>query len=155
MTFTDKYIKGLRPKEKPYRVREGGSDKGFGVQITPGGVKTFFIAYESRDTGTRRFQNLGRYVESGKSLAKARTRCRTARELLEQNIDPQSEEERLETERRETAREEKLKGSLKQLFDTYIDSLKVQGKSSYTEVQRVYDHDIATVLDETMKAKDI
>ena len=43
--FTDKSIKGLKPKESAYRLYEKGVDKGFGVKVTPAGSMSFFIQY--------------------------------------------------------------------------------------------------------------
>lgn len=42
MKFTDNLIKGLQPKDNPYRLFEKGSEKGFGVQVTKSGTKFFF-----------------------------------------------------------------------------------------------------------------
>lgn len=155
MVFTDQYIKGLQPKARPYRVREDGSDRGFGVQVTPGGVKTFFFAYESPETGKRRFMNLGRHVKGQQGLAEARKRCREARATLVRRIDPQEDKIRREAERLRQEREERLKGSLKQLFDAYVAGLERDKRRSAGEVRRCYHHDIKTVLDESMKAADV
>jgi len=57
MKFTDNLIKGLQPKDTPYRLFEKGADKGFGIQITKSGTKSFFLQY-SHD-GKRKSLNLG------------------------------------------------------------------------------------------------
>ncbi len=78
MKFTDNLIKGLKPKNSPYRLFEKGSDKGFGVQVTKSGTKSFFLQYAL--DGKRKFLNLGRYPAI--SLSDARDKVRDNRELL-------------------------------------------------------------------------
>lgn len=79
--FTDIQIKSLKPKDKPYQVREG---KGFGIRVFPSGEKTFFFAYKFH--GRQRMLTLGSYPEL--KLADARKKFRAARELLAKGIDP-------------------------------------------------------------------
>ena len=47
MKFPDNLVKGLKPKNNPYRLFEKGSDKGFGIQVTPSGTKSFFCNIHS------------------------------------------------------------------------------------------------------------
>jgi len=78
MKFTDNLIKGLKPKKSPYRLFEKEADKGFGIQVTASGTKSFFLQYALN--GKRKFLNLGRYPAI--SLAKARELARNNREQL-------------------------------------------------------------------------
>ena len=89
--FTDIQIKSLKPKDKPYQVREG---KGFGIRVFPSGKKTFFFAYKFH--GRQRMMTLGSYPEL--KLAEARKIFRAARELLAKGTDPleAKHDERLE-----------------------------------------------------------
>ncbi len=41
--FTDTYIKSLKPKTTRYEEYEGG---GFGIRITPNGIKTWIYRYK-------------------------------------------------------------------------------------------------------------
>jgi len=81
MKFSDKYIDNLKAQERISDIREGG---GFGIRVTPGGVKTWFFIY--RSDGKRRFMNLGHYPAV--SLAEARAKYRDALKLVEAGKDP-------------------------------------------------------------------
>jgi Arm DNA-binding domain len=59
--FTDKAIKGLKPKLSAYRLYEKAADKGFGVKVTPAGSKSFLVQYSVSD-GHQKFFNLGRIL---------------------------------------------------------------------------------------------
>ncbi len=83
MTFTDRYLKSLKPKEKQYYVRE---QRGFAVRILPSGIKTFLYIYTIN--GIRRQQNLGNYPHV--SLADAHEKYLAAAKLLANGIDPQT-----------------------------------------------------------------
>lgn len=144
MMFTDKAIAALKPAEKPYREFEKGADKGFGVQISPAGVKAFFVQYLSPETGKRRFMNLGGYPDT--SLANARKQCRTARELVEQGIDPQKRRAELEEQAQAAYKLAQRKGTVQQLFDDYIGNLKAKDKRSWSHVQQTYDLNIKPFL---------
>ena len=157
--FTDKFIQNLKPRAKPYREWEGGSDKGFGVQVTPKGVKTFFQFY--RFENKRYFLNLGSYVTKT-SLKDARAAARVAKTLLEQGINPQTARQEEITKRHieeELAKrkqlEEQMKGSVKQLFDYYIKQMQADRKRSWSEVERAFAKNVLPVLGEDMKAKEV
>ncbi len=161
--FTDKYIKSLKPADKPYKRMENGSDRGFGVQVSPGGTKTFIFAYKI--DGKRRYYPLGKYPMTGKpgtALADARQACRDARILLDKGVDPKAhkkaEEEKrnlAEQEDERKRREAEMKGSVKQLFDTYADTMEQEGKPSHKQVSHIYSHDIEPVLGADMKANEV
>jgi len=139
--FTDKAIKALRPRAKPYRAREGGSDRGFGVQVTPARVKAFFLAYKLN--GARRFFKLGRCPDT--TLRTAREGARGARELVEQGIDPQEHAEaRRQAQEREKALAERA-GSVEQLFGAYVAHLRARGRRSADDVKRALGREAAPV----------
>jgi len=140
-TFTDRFLKGVRPKEKPYRVFEKGADKGFGIQITPTGSVSFFIQYTIGSS--KRFMNLGRYPST--SLSEAREKCREARLRVDSSIDPQAEPE--------TVTAEIKKGTVADLFTYYIESMKASGKRSWPEVQSSFEFNCANI--KTMDAADV
>lgn len=161
--FTKAQLEALPTTGQPYRVWEGGGT-GFGLQVSGGGVKTFFMLYHWR--GRRTFLGLGR-LRSGRTLADiglldARRKAREARDLLDRGINPkdhwralveEAEQARLADEQRR--REEAARGSVKQLFDVYLTSLEAAGKSSAAEVRRSLERDALPVLGPRTKAMDV
>jgi len=157
--FTDLMIRGLKPKGRPYRVRERLNDKGFGVQVSTAGTKTFFMAYVF--DGKERFLKLGRYPEC--SLSEARRRCRDVRDEVQRGLDPQAERERRAAERKRAEEERKVRerleamsGSVAQLFEAYIGYLESEkSRGSARQVRQAYEKDVLAVLDPDMKARDV
>ena len=81
MKFTDKKIQNLKPKAQRYEEWEGN---GFGVRVTPRGVKSFVYLY--RFEGKARRLTLGTYPTM--TLADAHKAHAEAMKKLEQGIDP-------------------------------------------------------------------
>lgn len=150
MAFTDKGIQGLKPKTAAYRVYERGSDPGFCIRITPAGTKTFQLAYKI--AGRQRFMRLGTYPAM--TLAEAREEARAARKLLDQGIDPQEERDRRAREELQRQAEEAASGTVKQLFQHYVDTLKAQGKD-WKEVERALLRDALPELGAETPAKTV
>lgn len=152
--FTDRSIKALKPRSKPYREWEGASDRGFNIQVTPKGVKTFCLYYKY--DGKRRFLNLGRYPDI--SLSNARSKLRDARDQLGHDQDPQEIIKQARDARelaKQKRREEELKGTVAQLFDFHCSQMKKDGKKSHKETRRILEKDALPVLGAETKAKDI
>jgi len=154
MNWKDTTIKAFPvPAGAPVRHFERSADpelKGFGLQITRTGARGFFCAYTAPVTGKRRTLSLGLYPSVG--LAKARTRCREARQLLARGIDPAEQREA----DREAARAEReaadARGTVADLFDLYLANLKRNGRTrGAEEAKSIYDRDIGPVIG-TMKA---
>lgn len=143
MAFTDRTIKALTPRTQPYRVFERASDKGFCVQVTRTGTKTFEQQYTLH--GQRRFMRLGTYPDT--SLAEARQRARKARGLIDKGLDPQEAAAR-------TRREERIKGSVNQLLDGYLAQMASDGKRSVKEVARSLQNDARPLIGH-LPARDI
>jgi integrase len=81
MKFTDTKIRNLRPKDQRYEEWEGN---GFGVRVTPRGVKSFVYLY--RFDGKPRRLTLGSYPNM--TLADAHKAHAEAMKKLEEGIDP-------------------------------------------------------------------
>lgn len=79
--MNDTQIRALKPREKSYRVADGG---GLYVQIEPSGGKLWRLAY--RHLGKQKTLAIGRYPEVG--LQEARARRDDAKRLLSDGIDP-------------------------------------------------------------------
>ncbi|MCX7122709.1 MAG: integrase arm-type DNA-binding domain-containing protein [Gammaproteobacteria bacterium] len=158
MTFTVTLLDSLKPRDKPYRKWEGASDKGFGIQVTPKGVKTFYQFY--RWEGKRCFLNLGNYPDT--KLKDARDVSRQARALLDQGLNPREvrQSEKDQTKRNleiatQQKREEEMKGSVQQLFDLYLAQMKADKKNSWQEIKRAFDKNVLPILGPSMKAKEV
>ena len=81
MALTNIKIRNLKPKEKPYRVFDGG---GLYLEITPAGGKLW--RYKYRYQGRHKTLALGKYPIV--SLAEARKKHIQAKRLLSDGIDP-------------------------------------------------------------------
>lgn len=138
MKFTDNLIKGLKPKKSPYRRFEKGADKGFGIQVTPSGTKSFFLQYAFK--GKRKFLNLGRYPAT--TLAMAREKARDNREQLLNG-----------THIRQTS--QMVHGSLEDLINYYIDQMQAEGKRSWKKVLADIEFNVFSVLDKSMAAQEV
>ncbi|QSA98145.1 site-specific integrase [Methylococcus sp. EFPC2] len=141
--FSDKNIKSLVITGVNYRRYEGGSDPGFGVQVTAAGVKTFF--YQYTHDGRRRFLRLGTYPDT--TLAEARQRARAARSQVDQGVDPQEDVKK-------RVREAKSRGSVQQLTDAFIEHMKANGRRSADEVKRCLEKDVLPHIG-AMAARDV
>lgn len=84
--LTDASIRRLTPRAAPYRVFERGEIPGFGVSVSPGGTRSFFVQHTHG--GKRRFFALGVYPVVG--LALARERARELLKTLERGDDPRA-----------------------------------------------------------------
>lgn len=130
MTFTALTIKQLPKRDKRYlKYEEGG--KGFAVRVTPNGTITFVFVY--------RYEKKLNYFTLGRSeqitLKEARKRANAARRKLEQGINPAVAKQI-----------EKLKNladpTIEELADEYIEKWAKPRKRSWTEDQRILNHDI-------------
>jgi len=82
--LTDKAIRALKPKEKPYKVADG---LGLHLRVQPNGVLLWRFKY--RLAGKEQLVALGKYPEV--SLALARERRDSLRKTLSTGIDPASQ----------------------------------------------------------------
>src|SRR5438094_720519 len=90
-TFTDRAIRALQPKAKRVDyVEAGGVLPGFGLRVTPNGVKTWTVIYRNASGRLRRL-TLGKYPLI--SLADARKAAHKALASVVQGADPASEKQ--------------------------------------------------------------
>ncbi|WP_240732165.1 site-specific integrase [Geobacter sp. FeAm09] len=128
MKFTDKFILNLKPTDKIQDIREG---KGFGIRVTPGGVKTWFFLY--RFDGRRRFMNLGHYPSV--SIAEANKRYRDAYSLFEQGKDPLALADCEREERRKAP-------TVSELVTDYIEKHAKKFKRSWAKDEAILNRDV-------------
>ncbi len=157
MALTEQGIKSLKPKAYAYPKFDKRRD-GFGVRVLPSGKKYFILKYTWK--GKPRFLKLGDYP--GLSLADARDKVRDIRQELLEGVEPrykrqqeQNAQEQASIKAEQKRREAARQGDLEQLFDVYVNHLKLQGKESWKEVQRTFNADIGPVLGKETKAKEI
>lgn len=139
--FTDAFIRGLKAKAKPFKLTEWAA-KGEGrlmVRVLPGGPKEFFYRY--RHNGGDTMLALGRFDpegKNGKTLAQIRGTLRDRRELQRETGDVK---QHLQAEGQRKA-VEKRKGTLRQLLEAYIESLRAAGKESARKAEGVFNRNV-------------
>lgn len=126
--LTDTGIKRLQPRASPYRVFEQGEIPGFGVAVSIGGTKTFFLQHTA--DGKRRFYSLGVYPAVG--LALARERARETQATLARGEDPRAV--RVTT------------GTLEQLLAVWLKHQRDAGKRRVDETEKALRANIPTPL---------
>jgi len=94
--LTDTRIKGCKPKNKPYRLFDGG---GLYLEVHPNKSKYWRLKY--RFAGKERLYAIGSYPD--KSLAGARADADAARKLVKAGIDPVAYRKTLKIETQEAA----------------------------------------------------
>lgn len=126
--FTDRYVNGLKRKSRRYEKWEGA---GFGVRVTPRGMKSFIWVYHF--DGKSRRLTLGRYPHL--SLGQARIDLAAAQKQLEDGVDPGAVKvaEHKAEQQAET---------VKELGKKYIALYAKQKKRTWKEDQRILEKDI-------------
>lgn len=81
--LTDMAIRNAKPKERPYKLHDGG---GLFMLIQPNGSRLWRLRFYL--DGKENLYALGGYGEDGLSLAEARDEARAARKLVKQGISP-------------------------------------------------------------------
>jgi integrase len=87
--LTDAALKGLRPKDKLYKVTDRD---GMYVAVAPSGTITFRLDY--RLNGRRETVTFGKYGPAALSLARAREKCIDARRAVAEGKSPALEKQR-------------------------------------------------------------
>lgn len=93
-TLTDTEVKQAKPKEKTYKLSDGG---GLQLRIRPNGTKSWLLDYLRPFTRTRTSMSFGSYPDI--SLVKARKKRQEAKDLLAENIDPKDYREEQDQEK--------------------------------------------------------
>tara|TARA_R110000787_G_scaffold220284_2_gene329047 strand:+ start:163 stop:1350 length:1188 start_codon:yes stop_codon:yes gene_type:complete len=81
MPLSDLQLRQIKPKDRPYRISDGG---GLFIEVRPNGSKLWRLAY--RFDGSQKLMAFGSYPET--SLARARERRQEAKALLQDGTDP-------------------------------------------------------------------
>jgi integrase len=113
-TLTPTRLNNAKPKEKPYKVTDGG---GLYVLVMPGGAKTWVYQYSL--AGKRREVTIGRYPEIG--VADARDRHAEYRAMVEQGNDPSAHKRADDAERKARAELKADEGQFKAFSLKWLD----------------------------------
>jgi integrase len=128
--LTDRYIEALRPKAARYEVWDDAR-KGFGVRVTPRGVKSFIWVYHCG--GRSRRLTFGTYPRL--SLASAGVKLAEAKNMLARGIDPGSQ---AVTEREAERHAE----TIDELVSSYLNRYARPRKRSAAEDERILHKDV-------------
>jgi len=140
--LTDRSLEALRPRATRYEVWDEAR-RGFGVRITPRGVKSFIWVYHFG--GKPRRLTFGTYPHL--TLADAGVKLAEAKQLLDKGLDPGTQvvAERIAERRAETVED---------LVAAYLDRYARPRKRSAAEDERILRKDVLSRW-ATLKAKDI
>jgi len=140
--LTDRAIEALRPKGARYEVWDE-SRKGFGIRVTPRGIKSFVWVYHFE--GKPRRITFGSYPAL--TLADAGVKLAEAKSLLAKGIDPGAQAV--------TARDaERHAETVEELAATYLDRYARPRKRSAAEDERILTKDVLSRW-RAQKVKDI
>jgi integrase len=135
--FTEPFVRALKPKATPYKLAEHAA-RGEGrlvVRVLPNGTREFFYRYRAK--GQDKTLALGRYDQTGtkgKTLADIRKEAAKVRRLQRETGDVK-EHKRAEERQREI---EARRGSLRQLLEAYVQSLRDAGRVSADQVNGIF-----------------
>ncbi|MEL6956471.1 MAG: Arm DNA-binding domain-containing protein [Pseudomonadota bacterium] len=131
MPLTDTQLRQLKPKEKPYKVADGG---GLLIHVTPNGSKLWRLRY--RVDGVEKLMALGAYPDL--SLARAQEKRQDAKALLADGIDPMAKA------KVEKAEEAALsEHTFERIAAELVEKLRREGKAETTLSKKQWLHDMA------------
>lgn len=154
MPLTPNDIAALPAKTNAYyrmddtRTRGAG---GLGVKVLPSGGKMFVFRYMRE--GKRAFIQLGSFPTL--CLADARSKARALSQTIRDGLDPKDEQERQSKEREQAKREHEQQGTIDQLFQSYTQQMKKDGKRTHEAVLVALEKETYPHLSKTTKAKDV
>ena len=142
--WTDRQIKGFKPRDKRYRLSEPTNKRGIGrlvVEVHPTGNKVFYFQYFR--SGQRMLVFIGRYKQSaaskGLTLQEASTEANKHSTMLQQGIDVAQylkDKKKAEAEKLKAAKLAEHRGTFDQLLDVYLD--KLEGTASHGRVKQSF-----------------
>ncbi|WP_420939901.1 tyrosine-type recombinase/integrase [Aeromonas veronii] len=147
MPLTPNDIAALPAKTNAYyrmddtRTRGAG---GLGVKVLPSGGKMFVFRYMRE--GKRAFIQLGSFPTL--CLADARNKARALSQTIRDGLDPKDEQER-------QSKEHEQQGTIEQLFQSYTQQMKKDGKRTHEGVMVALEKETYPHLSKTTKAKDV
>ncbi|MFD1007956.1 tyrosine-type recombinase/integrase [Oceanisphaera ostreae] len=153
--FTMTRIQGLKPRPSAYYEWDSTGQRGLGrlgIKIQSSGQKVFVFRFFDAD-GKAQFITIGKFPEM--SLSHAREQACEYGALLKQGINPKVEAKRLQVAEETLERAEALKGSVRQLFEGYTNSMKAEGKRTFDAVLSSLEKEAYPIVSPDMKAKEV
>jgi integrase len=128
--FTDTYIKNLKPRSKRYEEYEGG---GFGLRVTPKGVKTWIYRYKIADKTDK--ITLGHYPSL--SLADARAEYLKLKRLRQNKQNPKEVI---------ALQKEAESNTVGKLINTWYEGYILKERKQPLQIKQLIDSDIIPLL---------
>ncbi|MFQ2527331.1 tyrosine-type recombinase/integrase [Aeromonas caviae] len=154
MPLTHNEIAALEVKASAYYKMDDGRTRGaggLGVKVLPTGGKMFVFRYTRNEN--RAFIQLGRFPTL--SLAEAREKAKALGQMIRDGLDPKDELARQTREREQEQREHEQQGTIDQLFKSYTEQMKKDGKRTHAAVLLALEKETYPVIKPTTKAKDV
>lgn len=154
MPLTHNEIAALPPKKTPYYTFEDTRARGtgrLGIQVHPTGNKVFVFRYKRGDKWA--FVRLGNFPSL--KLVEAREKAKLLSQLIRDGLDPKDELEQQSREREQAKREHEQQGTIEQLFHSYTEQMKKDGRRTHAAVLLALEKETYPVIKPTTKAKDV
>ncbi len=154
MPLTHNEIAALPAKKTPYYKFDDTRTRGagrLGVQVFPSGSKMFVFRYKRG--GKWAFIQIGSFPIL--TLADARDKAKALSQTIRDGLDPKDELERQAKERDQAKREHEQQGTIEQLFRSYTEQMKKDGKRTHRAVLVALEKETFPHLSKTTKAKDV
>ena len=163
MAITSLELDALKPKLKPYIIREKQHDKKDGTlafKVLPNGnIDGYFIYYVDRKEKQKK---IGRYGKGSMSLKAIRDKCselskkyQSGIDVKQQEIEQAATQERDRQEQAVIERKKQMQGSFQQLVDLYLVHVKSElSHHHYEAIKKAYNFNLQG-FDCTIKASDI
>lgn len=163
MAITSLELDALKPKLKPYIIREKQDDKKNGTlafKVLPSGdIDGYFIYYVDRKEKQKK---IDRYRKGAKSLKAIRDKYKELSKEYQSGIDVKQQEieraalqERERQEQSAIERKKQMQGSFQQLVDLYLEHVQTElSHHHYGAIKKAYNYNLQG-FDCTIKASDI
>ena len=154
MPLTHNEIAALPAKKTPYYQFDDTRTRGagrLGIQVFASGNKMFVFRYKRE--GRWAFIRLGSFPTL--KLADARDKSKAFSQMIRDGLDPKDELERQARNQEQARREHEQQGSIEQLFRSYTEQMKKDGKRTHAAVLLALEKEAYPVIKPTTKAKDV
>lgn len=148
-------LRGLKPKTRQYEKWDKSGKRGegrLGVSVGVSGQKIFIYRYFWE--GKKQQIKIGQFLADF-SLNQAAIIAGQYTAQLQQGINPKAEKEAGAQAKKQAEREAAQKGSVQDLFESYTQAMKQDGKRTYAAVLASLEKETREVIPPKTKAKDV